>query len=138
MIGAVRNSWGERQIPLRACLLQPVAAAGEAPASALPAQSQSGEWILPRKPIKPGSGTLERATPQVPAAEPTRLTLPLVAGVISFPALGTVLAIAGMPTADIYPLLGYCGAIGTGVLVSASGGRKLITGLAELVLRVSQ
>ncbi|WP_129593426.1 hypothetical protein [Streptomyces sp. C] len=59
-------------------------------------------------------------------------------GVIAFPVLGTVLAIAGMPANEIYPLLGYCGAIGTAVLVAASGGRKLITGLAELVLRVSQ
>ncbi|MBW5485242.1 hypothetical protein [Streptomyces bambusae] len=73
-----------------------------------------------------------------PAAEPTRLTLPMVLGLIAFPVLGTVLAITGVPAAEIYPLLAYCGAIGATVLIVASGGRKMIAGLAELVFRVSR
>ncbi|MGW0752928.1 hypothetical protein [Streptomyces sp. NPDC002587] len=104
---------------------------------------------MPRKPSTPGSSTPGSGIPGVSAVEPAvaplprpdeppRLTLPLVTGVISFPVLGTVLAVTGMPSSEIYPLLAYCGGIGAAVLIAASGGRKLITGLAELVLRVSQ
>lgn len=87
---------------------------------------------MPRKPSapcssapsssNPGSSAVEPAVAQLPRPEePPRLTLPLVMGVISFPVLGTVLAVTGMPSSEIYPLLAYCGGIGSAVLIAASG-----------------
>ncbi|MEV4192001.1 hypothetical protein [Streptomyces toxytricini] len=73
-----------------------------------------------------------------PPAEQPRATLPVVCGVIAFPALGTVLAVVGMPSTEIYSLLSYCGAIGVGVTVAVSGGRRFVAALAQTLLRVGQ
>ncbi|WP_407841370.1 hypothetical protein ACE1OC_41085 [Streptomyces sp. DSM 116496] len=96
---------------------------------------------MPKKHVQPGSDATAR--PQIPilpaqAAEQNRLTLPVVTAVIAFPSLGSALSITDMPTAEIYPLLAYCGAIGVAVVIAASGGRKIVVGLAQLLLRASQ
>ncbi|MFD0371136.1 hypothetical protein [Streptomyces sp. NPDC127114] len=79
-----------------------------------------------------------QVTPPQPGAEQSRLSLPFVLGIIAFPVLGTVLALAGMPTNEIVPLLAYCAGIGTAAVLVASGGRRLAAGLASAVLRITQ
>ncbi|MFD8145460.1 hypothetical protein [Streptomyces sp. NPDC059708] len=63
-----------------------------------------------------------------------RLSLPLV----TFPVLGTVLALAGMSTSRIVPLLAACAALGVAQTVIAGGGGRLAAGLASAVLRSTQ
>ncbi|GLX20480.1 hypothetical protein [Streptomyces lavendulae] len=50
-----------------------------------------------------------------------RLSLPYVAALVTFPVLGTVLALAGMPTSRIIPLLAACAALGVAQAVVAGG-----------------
>ncbi|MFF3843410.1 hypothetical protein [Streptomyces sp. NPDC001930] len=74
-----------------------------------------------------------------PAREQARPSLPLTFALIAaFPVLGTVLALASMPTSEIIPLLGYCAAIGVGTVIVANGGRRLAAGLATLFLGNNQ
>ncbi|MFD9604783.1 hypothetical protein [Streptomyces sp. NPDC059970] len=73
-----------------------------------------------------------------PVFQPGSISTTHVAGVVAFPTLGTVMAMGGMPVADIYPLLGICGAIGVSAVFAASGGRRLIGNLAALLLRSGQ
>ncbi|MGW1871634.1 hypothetical protein ACWCPS_39770 [Streptomyces mauvecolor] len=65
---------------------------------------------------------------------PPRLTFAQVTPVIAFPAMGSSLALCGIPAPEIYQLLTYCGGIGVAVLAAACGGRRLATGLAQLFL----
>ncbi|MEU4732965.1 hypothetical protein [Streptomyces sp. NPDC023588] len=74
-----------------------------------------------------------------PKPEPPCLSPPYVgAALVTFPVLGTVLALAGMATAEIVPLLGYCACIGVATVLVASGGRRLAAGVAAAVLRITQ
>ncbi|MFG2754236.1 hypothetical protein ACWGFX_31965 [Streptomyces xanthophaeus] len=73
-----------------------------------------------------------------PQPDPHRLSLPYVAALVTFPVLGTVLALAGLPTAEIIPLLGYCASIGVTTVLVASGGRRLAAGVASAVLRITR
>lgn len=57
---------------------------------------------------------------------------------IVFPVLGAILATSGMATNEIIPLLGYCAGIGVLAVLALSGGRRLVAGLATLVVRVAQ
>ncbi|MFB8040277.1 hypothetical protein ACFC8F_03120 [Streptomyces hydrogenans] len=77
--------------------------------------------------------------PEVAAgSETNRLTLPVVLGVAVFPVTAAFLATTGMPTTEIVPLLGYSTGIGVFAVLALSGGRRLVAGLAALVLRASQ
>ncbi|MFF6888598.1 hypothetical protein ACFY9F_36085 [Streptomyces sp. NPDC012421] len=73
-----------------------------------------------------------------PGSESNRLTLPVVLGLAVFPVIAAVLASTGMPTTEIIPLLGYSTGIGVLAVLVLSGGRRLVAGLAALVLRASQ
>ncbi|RSS64657.1 hypothetical protein EF912_01985 [Streptomyces sp. WAC07061] len=69
---------------------------------------------------------------------PRRLSPPYVAAPVTFPVLGTVLALAGMPTSRIIPLLAACAALGFAQSVVVGGCRRIAAGLASAVLRISQ
>ncbi|MFD8851861.1 hypothetical protein [Streptomyces sp. NPDC059604] len=81
---------------------------------------------------------LNQSADPSPVPQPGSISTTHVIGVVSFPTLGTVMAMGGMPVADIYPLLGVCGAIGVAAVFAASGGRRLIGNLASLLLRSGQ
>lgn len=56
---------------------------------------------------------------------------------ISFPALGAILHMTGMPVQDIFVLLGECGALGLAAVIAVSSGRRRLAGLAAAVLRAT-
>ncbi|MER6444456.1 hypothetical protein DEJ51_28630 [Streptomyces venezuelae] len=85
-------------------------------------------------PSSPG----DRAASGREGSEQRHLSLPYVAGLITFPVLGTVLALAGLPTAEIVPLLAHCAALGAVAVLVVGGGRRLAAGLASAVLRITQ
>ncbi|MER8062762.1 MULTISPECIES: hypothetical protein [unclassified Streptomyces] len=58
--------------------------------------------------------------------------------VVVFPALGSGLALSGMAIPEICQLLGSCGAIGVAVLTAATGGKRLASGLAQLLLHLGK
>lgn len=77
-----------------------------------------------------------------PESEPSRtpvrvLTPAQVAGVTVFPLLGTGLVLQGVPVDDVLTLLAGCGAIGAGTIAAAGGGRRLLTALAEGMVRAA-
>ncbi|MGO4635002.1 hypothetical protein AB4225_29345 [Streptomyces sp. 2RAF24] len=72
------------------------------------------------------------------APEANRLTLPAVLGVIALPVIAAALAATGMPSSEIVPLLAYSTGIGIAAVLTLSGGRRLIAGLAALVVRATQ
>ncbi|MFD7020601.1 hypothetical protein [Streptomyces sp. NPDC059928] len=58
--------------------------------------------------------------------------------VVAFPAMGSGLALSGMAVTDICQLLAYCGAIGVAVLTAASGGKRLASGLAQMLIHLGK
>ncbi|MET9347698.1 hypothetical protein [Streptomyces termitum] len=60
-----------------------------------------------------------------------------VLGISVFPGLATLLTVNNVPAAEIYPLLGVSGAIGVGVVLAASGGRRVLAAFAT-ALRAGQ
>ncbi|MGW8955623.1 hypothetical protein [Streptomyces sp. NPDC055709] len=60
-----------------------------------------------------------------------------VAGAVAFPAMGSILAMAGMPVTDVFALLGGCGAIGAATVAAAAGGRRLFGALATAAVRAA-
>ncbi|WP_329332707.1 hypothetical protein OG252_51880 [Streptomyces sp. NBC_01352] len=55
---------------------------------------------------------------------------------VSFPVLGSILHVTGMPLQDVFILLGGCGALGVAA-IAAGGGRRRLAGLASAVLRAT-
>ncbi|MET7718949.1 hypothetical protein [Streptomyces sp. NPDC005407] len=89
----------------------------------------------------PGEEKQDRGGPTGPSAAQ-------VAGAVSFPALGSVLAMAGMPMTDVFTLLGGCGTIGftlfggCGIIgaataAAAAGRRRLVGALAGAAVRAA-
>ncbi|MFJ6452242.1 hypothetical protein ACIQNV_37200 [Streptomyces hydrogenans] len=72
-----------------------------------------------------------------PAPRAGTLTTAHVLGVTAFPGLATLLTVNDVPADEIYPLLGISGAIGVGVVLAASGGRRVLAAFAT-VLRAGQ
>ncbi|MFC9734230.1 hypothetical protein ACFWGM_20280 [Streptomyces roseolus] len=60
-----------------------------------------------------------------------------VLGVTAFPTLAALLTVNGVSAGEIYPLLGISGAIGVGVVLAASGGRRVLAAFAA-ALRTGQ
>ncbi|WP_406278907.1 hypothetical protein OHT93_38280 [Streptomyces sp. NBC_00191] len=62
-----------------------------------------------------------------------------VAGAVAFPAMGSVLTVAGgMPLTDVFALLGGCGVIGAATVAVAGGGRRLAGALVTAAVRAAQ
>ncbi|MEV4504712.1 hypothetical protein [Streptomyces klenkii] len=91
---------------------------------------------MPKRHPAPASGN--RPTDASPAPDQHRLTLSCTAALIAFPALGTVLATAGVPIVDIAPLLASCAAVGLATVLLAGSGRRLAVFVASIVLRITQ
>ncbi|MGW8729228.1 hypothetical protein ACWGNF_24760 [Streptomyces sp. NPDC055808] len=82
---------------------------------------------------------LTAVTPPATTSSPTpRLTFAQVVPVVAFPALGSGLALSGMAVTEICRLLACCGAIGVAVLTAASGGKRLASGLAQMLLHLGK
>ncbi|MEU8436071.1 hypothetical protein AB0F18_24840 [Streptomyces sp. NPDC029216] len=86
----------------------------------------------------PTDGVTSRPATSRQVSGPHRLSLPYGAAQVTFPVLGTLLALDGMPTSRIIPLLAGCAALGVAHVVIAGGGRRLAAGLASAVLRITQ
>ncbi|MFJ2937897.1 hypothetical protein ACIO8G_34670 [Streptomyces sp. NPDC087219] len=88
----------------------------------------------------PTKNPVPAVTPPAPApdAEPSRVTLPIVLGLAVFPVTAAVLAMTGMQTAEIIPLLGYSTGIGVAAVLALSGGRRLLAGLAAFAAFASK
>ncbi|MFD6826672.1 hypothetical protein ACFWC5_41045 [Streptomyces sp. NPDC060085] len=74
--------------------------------------------------------------PEGPLDTAPRFGVPQAVATVSFPALGAVLHLSGMPMQDIFVLLGGCGALGAAAVAVASG-RRLAAGLAAGALRAA-
>lgn len=84
------------------------------------------------------SSPRERAASGRRGSEHRHLPLPYVMGLVSFPVLGTVLALAGLHRSEIVPLLASCTALGVAAMLAIGGGRRLAVVLASAVLRITQ
>ncbi|MER5466656.1 hypothetical protein ABT010_39770 [Streptomyces sp. NPDC002668] len=73
----------------------------------------------PGRPARPAPGTAQ------------------VAGLVSFPLMGSALTMAGMPMTDVFVLLGGCGAIGAATFAAAGGGRRLAGAVATALVRAA-
>ncbi|MFB6564072.1 hypothetical protein ACFCYH_35180 [Streptomyces sp. NPDC056400] len=91
---------------------------------------------MPRNGLVSSPG--ERAASGRQGSEQRHLPLPYVVSLVSFPVLGTVLALAGLPTSEIVPLLASCAGLGVAAMLVVGGGRRLVAGLASAVLRITQ
>ncbi|MZE76711.1 hypothetical protein [Streptomyces xinghaiensis] len=68
---------------------------------------------------------------------PPRFGAPQAFTAVSYPALGVVLHVTGMPLQGIFILLGGCGVLGAAAVFAVGGGRRRLAGLAAAVLRAS-
>lgn len=96
-------------------------------------KQEGGTFVSKRTPTP-----LTAAPSARPDPEQIRLPMPVALGLIAFPVLGTVLAVMGMPTSEIVPLLTYCAGIGVAAVLAVSGGRRLVAGLASFVVRITR
>ncbi|MGW0315109.1 hypothetical protein [Streptomyces flavidovirens] len=77
----------------------------------------------------PAHGALSPAT-----GAGLRFGAPQAATLTAFPLVGGALHVTGTPVADVLLLLGGCGAIGTGVIITAAGGlRRMASATAALL-----